>query len=47
VVVAESVAIGEEQDLLLHGIELAEGALEVDYSDVAAVGFAGAAFFPS
>ena len=42
---AESVAIGEEQDLLFFGVELAEGALEVDYSDVARVGFASSALF--
>jgi len=45
VVVAEPVAIGEEQDLLLHGVELAERSLEVDYSDVARVGFASSALF--
>jgi len=45
VLVAESVTIGEEQDLLLHGVELAERSLEVDYSDVARVGFASSALF--
>jgi len=43
--VAESVTIGEEQDLWFDGVELAERSLEVDYSDVARVGFASSALF--
>ena len=46
-VVAESVTIGEEQDLLFDGVELAEGSLEIDHSDLARVGFSAAAFFPA
>jgi hypothetical protein len=45
--VAQAVAVGEEQGLLVRGIEVRQGALEVDYADVAAVGFALAAFAPS
>ena len=45
--VAESVAVGQEQNLLVRGIEVREGALEVHSSDVAAGGFASAAFAPS
>lgn len=44
---ADSVAIGEEQDLLVGGIELRECALEVGDADGAALGFALAAFAPS
>lgn len=44
---AHSVAVGEEQDLLAHRVEVRQCAFEVEDADIAAVGFALAAFFPA